>query len=518
MGSPAGRLLLAATLLLGQAPAVLALLDLPTSERGALAVSDLASGSGVARPADPALGPLDDRIYLESWRALESRGLVDPLGERLQAWADARSDGGLLWETLVPQVTVRPYYLEADGHSRTLHHSSGDTLADGFNAFLSASGAAFWGERVGGAYELQLQRRPGDWAYRTKRLYLKGVWGKWSLKVGRDAERLGPGYHGSLLLDANAPTMDLWRVRTEEPLFLPWGLDWLGGFRFTLFNAYLSDPDPEPADPRYGSGTGAIQDPRLLGMRFSYHPAHWLDLGVSRAILYGGKGREVYDSPKDWWELFSAANENVKPGESDRYDNDQYVAFDFTARLPLLNGLGPLRAGKVYWEYAATDIISTWQGEDTHGWMPFKLNKVANLGGLYLSTAVTDLRVEFAQTEKSWYRHNEYSQGYTYRGLPLGHHMGGDARNWFLEVSRHFGPTWRAALGLDLEDRGRSRASPEERTEASFSLEARRLSVSGLPLQARLDISAAAVDAPLDDPEREDRTEFFAGVGVSLAL
>ncbi len=495
-----------------------ALLDIPASERSSLAVTDLASGSGVARPADPALGPLDDRTYLDSWRALESRGLVDPLGERLQAWADTRSDGGIHWESLVPQLTVRPYYLEADGHSRTLHHSSGDTLEDGFNAFLSASGAAFWGEHVGGAYELQLQERPGDWAYRTKRLYLKGVWGKWSLKVGRDAERLGPGYHGSLLLDSNAPTMDLWRIRTEEPLFLPWGLDWLGGFRFTLFNAYLSDPDPDPADPRYGSGEAPVHDPRLLGMRFSYHPAHWLDLGVSRAILYGGKGREVYDTPTDWWELFSATNENVDPGESDRYDNDQYVAFDFTARLPFLSGLGPLKAGKVYWEHAATDIISTWQGEDTHGWMPFKLNKVANLGGLYLSTAVTELRLEFAQTEKSWYRHNEYPQGYTYRGIPLGHHMGGDARNWFIEVSRHFGPAWRATVGLDLEDRGRSLATPEERVEVSFSLEARRHAQWSQPHPARLDILAANVDSPLDEPAREDRTEVSAGVGITLAL
>ena len=159
-------------------------------------------------------------------------------------------------------------------------------------------------------------------------------------------------------------------------------------------------------------------------MRLSYHPTRWLDLGISRTALYGGKGRETYDTPRDWWELLTAVHENVDPGDNERYDNDQYVAVDVTVRLPLLNGLGPLRGGRIYWEYGATDIISRWQGENTGKWEPFQMNRVANLGGLYLSTALTDLRFEFAETDPSWYRNGQYPQGYTYRGRPLGHPMG----------------------------------------------------------------------------------------------
>lgn len=512
----AAALALTAPLILSAGPAA-AVLDVPSSDRRALEIADLASSSGAARPADPALGPLGMKLYLESYRALEARGLVDPRGERLDRWDRSRGEG-LYLESLRPVLELRAYHLSADGGSRTLLHSSGDTLEDGFNTFFSASGAAFWGAHVGGAYELQLRQSPGDWSYRTKRLYLKGVWGKWSLKAGRDAERLGPGYHGNLILGDTAPTMNYWRVRTEQPLFLPGRLAGVGGFRFTLFNGYLSDESPKPPDLRYGSGADAVRDPRLLGMRLSYHPSSWLDLGASRAIFCGGKGRTTYDTPKDWWELFTATSENVNPGESDRYDNDQFVAFDVTARLPFLNGLGPLKGGKVYWEYAATDIISRWQGEDTGSWVPFKLNRVANLGGLYLTTAVTELRVEFAQTDAAWYGHHQYPQGYTYRGRPLGHHMGGDARNWFVEVARHFGPGWRASLGLDLEERGRSLAQPEERAEWSLSVEARRLRAFGVSIEARLDLLAAQVDDPLDRPDREDRSELYAGITLQTAL
>ncbi len=493
-----------------------ALVDIPVWERGAISVEDLAASSGVARPADLAAGPLDDVLYREAYRALAGRGLVDPLGERLARWARLRSDGRLHWSSLRPDLTVRTYWANEDTTNRPLYHTAGDRLDHGWTTFVNASGAAFWGDRVAGVYEFQFARQPGAFSFRVKRLYLKGVWGKWSLKVGRDAERLGPGYHGGLLLDDNAPTYDYWRLRTEEPLFLPGRWASLGGFRFLVFNAYLSDDSPRPADGRYGSGVDPVHDPRLLVMRASYHPSPWLDLGVSRAILYGGKGREVYDRPADWWELFTATDENVKPGGSHRYDNDQYVALDLTVRLPFLNGWGPLKGGKVYWEYAATDIISKWQGEDTGNWEPFQLNRVANLGGLYLTTAVTDLRFEFAETDVPWYRNGQYPQGYTYRDRPLGHHMGGDARNWYLEVSRYLTPAWRATVSLDLEERAHSTATEERRAEWGLELEARRITLWGVPVELKAQGLWAKVANPLDDPAREARTEVVAGLQLTI--
>lgn len=517
--TPCLAALLLGVLGLSPAPSAVAVLDLPTGDRRAYDTVELAASAGLARPGDTATLPLDDDRYLEAFTALRRRGLVDARGDALLARQKARGDGGLHLEGLMPRWTLRTYGLAADGHSRTLYHSSGDTLGDGFNAFLAADGSAAWGDWIGAGYELQLQRRPGDFLYRTKRLWAKGVWGKWSFKFGRDAERLGVGYHGSLLLDDTSATLDLWRVRTEEPLFLPGALSILGGFRFTLFNAYLSDSNPRPADERYGSGVNPVEDPRLLGMRFSYHPTSWLDLGLGRAVLYGGVGRESYDTPTDWWELFTGKNENVHAGESDRYDNDQYASLDIAVRLPALNGVGPLKGGKLYWEYGGTDIISKWQGESTGGIAPFKFDDVANLGGIYLSTAVTDLRVEYAQTSKAWYRHGQYSQGYTYRGIPLGHHMGGDATNWYFELGRYFGFRHRAALGLDLEERGRSLPQSEKRSEWSLRWDVRELELFGITSVGALDVRIANIQNPLDDsPDREDRNEYYLGLGLQMNL
>ena len=494
-----------------------ALLDIPTSDRRALQIADLAGSSGVARPADLAVMPLDDSVFLESYQSLNNRGLDDQLGAQVASWAETRADGRFHFEFLRPDLDVRTYWAGADTDGRLLYHTSGDRLESGLNTFTSLSGEAFWGERLAGHYELQGVVRSGDLEYRTKRLYLKGVWGKWSLKVGRDSERLGPGYRGSLLLDDNAPTMDMLRVRTEAPLFLPGKLASLGGFRFMVLNAFLSDDNPSPPDPRYGSGVDATQDPFLLAMRFSYHPTSWMDLGLSRAILYGGRGRETYDSPHDYWELFTATNENVFEGESDQYDNDQYATMDATVRLPVLNGFGPFKGGKVYLESGGTDLHASWQGDDT-ALMPFRLSRKSYLVGGYLTTAVTDFRVEYADTHDAWYRHSQYPQGYSFQGRPLGHSMGGDALSWYFEIGRHFGPDWRLSGAFDYEERGRSLERTETRKEGTLWLENRTLEIWGRPLSVRADYLLAEVEDPLDDLEASDRTETYLGVTVRFPL
>ena len=508
-----------ALLAIGLPAAAWGLVDVPTSERRAIAIADLASSSGVSLPVDTAVLPMDDVEYVRAYKALSSRGLTDPLGARLAAMEKARSDGALHLEFLRPQLDVRGFYLGSQGEQRVLYHSSDDELREGFNAFQSASGYAFWGDWLGGAYELQIQEDEGDFDYRTKRLYLKGVWGKWSLKVGRDSERLGPGYHSSLLLDDTAPTFDLWRVRTEQPLFLPGKLGWIGGFRFSVFNAYLADSHPTAPNALYGSGENVVEDPRLLGMRGSYLPKAWLEFGFNRAVMYGGKGRTTYDSPRDWWELLSARNEHT----GGKYDNDQLASFDIIVSLPFLNGLGPFRGGKLYWEHGGGDggpvtPELNWASNRAFWFLPFALYDPSYLGGLYVSTAITDFRFEYADVQHNWYIHTSYPQGYTYQGVPMGHHAGRDAVNYYFELSRHFGPAWRALLGVDLEERGRDQKDSERRIEGSLTVERYNLEILGHRVTVRGDALLASVQDPLDDPEQEDRVEYYLGAGIQLQL
>ncbi|HSH70405.1 MAG TPA: hypothetical protein VK997_10840, partial [Deferrisomatales bacterium] len=97
-----------------------ALLDIPTSDRRALQIVDLAGSSGVARPADLAVTPVDDSVYLESYQSLHNRGLYDQLGAQVGGWAETRADGRFHFEFLRPDLDVRTYWAGADSDGRLL--------------------------------------------------------------------------------------------------------------------------------------------------------------------------------------------------------------------------------------------------------------------------------------------------------------------------------------------------------------------------------------------------------------
>jgi hypothetical protein len=501
-------------------PAAAGLIDVPTENRRAPALVDLASSSGLVPGLELGVAPVDEEIYLGAYRALREKGFYDPGGELLEAWEAARRNSPLYLRSLSPRVELRTYAFRG-ADELLLDHRSGEVVEEGLNAFASLSGAAFWRDRVGGFYQLHTAVGPGDWDLRVKRAYLKIALGKWSFKAGRDSERLGVGYHSSLLLDDGAPTLDLWRLRTEEPLFLPGFAAGLGGFRFSVFNAFLQDSHPTPSDLRYVGAAAPVEDPRLLGMRFSYHPVSWFDLGFSRAVLYGGRGREVYDSPKDWWELLWAGQENVGEGQSARFDNDQFNSYDLTLRLPIVaEWTRLLQAAKVYYELGGTDGGPSdwdlgWKRHQVLGVLPFELLRRAEIYGGLLSTGTVDFRYERAKLDDAWYRHHRYGQGYTLRGIPLGHHLGPGGLEHFFELSAYATPELRLTASLELEKRGVNLPSPERRRELTLTGEVSRLPLFGTLWTARIEGWGARVQNPLDAPETSSRWEYMVGVGFS---
>ena len=126
-----------------------------------------------------------------------------------------------------------------------------------------------------------------------------------------------------------------------------------------------------------------------------------------------------------------------------------------------------------------------------------------------------DLVDDLSELQRVLYAHNKYAQGYSYRGVPLGHHAGPDSRNYFFELSRYFGPVWRASITLDMESRGRGEPQAEDRTEWGLALEAKKFHLFDWELEGRLDALYADVNAALDDPAREDRTEYYVGLGIT---
>jgi hypothetical protein len=250
--------------------------------------------------------------------------------------------------------------------------------------------------------------------------------------VGRQSLWWGQGRHGSLVLTDNAKPLDMLRVNNPTPVLLPWIFKHLGPFRFDLFLSRLESDRVVP-------------EPYFSGLRINIKPAPWLELGGSRAVMFGGEGR-----PRVGFDDFlTIVGGNNLVGDEDT--SNSVAALDVRIRVPALGG---------------AELYGEWGGEDEAdllGFIPFIANK-ALLVGVYLprleASGRLGLRLEHADlslidnNSPVWYRHGIYRSGYTYEGKILGHHAGGAAKDTFGELEILLPREVTVALFFDYEKRG----------------------------------------------------------------
>lgn len=264
------------------------------------------------------------------------------------------------------------------------------------------------------------------------------------LQIGKDSQWWGTGYHGSILLSNNPGPMTMLRLTNSQPILLPWIFKYLGPFRFTVFATRL---EKERID---------APEPSLWGMRFNFKPIPYLEVGLEKTALLGGKGRS--EDLKTWLKSFTGKGENEAGVEA----GDQRAGFDLKLTLPLK--LQPLQ---LYAEAA---------GEDEAGGLPCKW---AYLWGIYLPRILSleriDFRAEYATTHVSgssnvWYLHHVYTGGYTYKGRIIGHHMGTDSKDIFLELS-YLVPEKEGKISIfyDREEHNLSGTTREKKDEVVFA-------------------------------------------------
>jgi hypothetical protein len=340
------------------------------------------------------------------------------------------------WFAIKPLDTVQarvgyaedPYLLE---------NSRADRLAHGFDLRLGGTGRVEMGEYF--SLYVHPEYRYDD---EENKGYLLETYGKLSLanielEVGRDALWWGPGYHGSLLLSNNALPLDLIKLSSATPFQLPWIFRYLGYFDLTFFLSQLEKHRDFP-------------HAKLMGMRIDWSPFSFLELGVSRVIQFDGKGRPSYGF-SDYLEVLGAGKEN-QPG---KFDNNQIASLDATLRLGIGRYLPLADSLVLYGEYGGEDM----GGEKSSG-VPFPY-KAGIIGGILLQDLFTieglDLRAEYARTKQVWYRHDIYTSGYTYKGVIIGHHMGGNSDDLFVRVSHWLNKNLQWALDFDQERHGLSR-------------------------------------------------------------
>jgi len=222
----------------------------------------------------------------------------------------------------------------------------------------------------------------------------------------------GPSWTGSLILDAGAEAIPAigWRKSEPTPFRTRW-LSWLGPWSLDVFAGGLS----QESGPRHA---------HLLGVRMQVMPLLGLELAASRTMQWGGSGR-----PESLSSLGRAVfgSDNVSAG-SDQSSEPSNQLGGFDARYTFV--LGERRTLSIYGQAI---------GEDEAGGLPSHYLGSVGLDAAFPLDAMTlRLFVEHANTTlngtfgtpilASAYRHHIYVAGYTQRGEPLGHPIGGDAR------------------------------------------------------------------------------------------
>lgn len=249
---------------------------------------------------------------------------------------------------------------------------------------------------------------PGDGEeLRLDGSYLAATAGNWVFGIGVIDRWWGPGWQSSLILSSNArPIPALWLNRASA--FAPetrW-LQWLGPWQLTAFaGQYESDR--------------AVPDAKLIGMRFTFRPVSGLDIGLSRAIMFGGEGRP--ENASTLW--------NALIGR----DNGQLAENDPGNQLGSIDARYGFAVGQ-----QTMGLYAQMMGEDEAGAFParkswlFGVDITSQLFGHdqqwfaeYINTLADDFPGD--AMPNITYDHSRYRTGYRYYGRSQGASFDGDA-------------------------------------------------------------------------------------------
>lgn len=277
-----------------------------------------------------------------------------------------------------------------------------------------------------------------------------------SLEAGRGTQWWGPGYHGSLLLTDHSFPMDMIKLGSEEPFRLPGFLSGLGQWKINSFLGRFEE-------------NRDFARAKVFGLRLSYLPASWLELGLTRLTQFGGRGRDQSFPGTVVDAYFNP------PNQAGTQDVNEQAMVDFRAKVPKVPYLIPFPAGlQVYGELGT---------EDKWSQLPIP-SRAAILGGIYIPQVfqgdTMDLRIEYADTDlgrqrhpeltQVWYDNGTYTSGMRFRGFPLGHHMGTDATDFFVRTTRYLTDSLQVGANFNLQERQRGLPVHEKKREAAVDL------------------------------------------------
>src|SRR5437867_1720771 len=237
---------------------------------------------------------------------------------------------------------------------------------------------------------------------------------------------------------------------------LPWVLSSLGEWRI---NTFLTQLERDRDFPRA----------EVFGLRLSYLPASWLELGANRLTQFDGRG-SGQSFPKTILKVYGH-----QPNQEGALQVNEQASIDFRARVPSVPYLVPFPAGLQFYGEIGS--------EDKWSQLPLP-SRVAFLTGIYIPQVfkgdTVDLRIEYADTDigrrrhpelsDTWYNNGTYQSGMRYRGFPLGHWMGTDAIDLFVRSTRYLTDSLQLGANFELTERALGKPEHEKKREAGVDL------------------------------------------------
>lgn len=295
----------------------------------------------------------------------------------------------------------------------------GVVVKEGNNGLLSLT-SRFDSKYLGLSVTPELRAYDDETFVKLKKGYALLNLGREEFLFGNESAWWGPGGNGALLLSNNAEPVNMVKISNSMPYDI-FGV----GFRGTFFISRLEEDRRD------------VQSPILYGVRLDLKPCRFLEMGLAKTAIFGGKGRN--ENFGTFLRSLTGAGEN--PDTTDINEpGDQRAGYDVKLVLPF--------------KYQPLVLYTEGAGEDQGGVFP---SKWAYIYGVYLPRVANlerlELWGEYANTwvpssPGVWYSHHIYTQGYTFKGRIIGHYIGNNAKDLFLKGRYNFDT---AALSVSYE-------------------------------------------------------------------
>lgn len=249
--------------------------------------------------------------------------------------------------------------------------------------------------------------------------YLKFNFPWFEMQLGQDNLQWGPGYHGNLLISENPIAWDMLKLQAT-----------FKNVTFTGFTGVLEDMSDD-INQKYISGHRAEG---YFWNRFGF--------GISEVVVYGNRFEPGYLNPVN---IYLINEQTISRADSRAPGSGDNVLASVDMRIRLVDNV------EIYGELMLDDgdPFASFKHWDT---------KFGILGGIYLTDpfgiADTDLHAEYAFINQYAYTHENPVNVYKHFTSAIGHHIGTDADNLWVQLRRRWTDKLESVFTYDLERHG----------------------------------------------------------------